>query len=126
MFIWLHQVLVQSSGLQITWASLVVASRLSCSVTCGTRIPCIARQILNHWATREVPTGYSLLKYFLKCGLIWDFPQKSSFHGSIFRIDLVIPPMDSILKLCFSCSVLSNSLQPCYFVHGILQAKVLV
>ena len=88
-------------------------------------IPCIARQILNHLATREVPTGYSLVKYFKKCGLIWDFLQKSLFQGSIFRIDLVILPMDSTFKLCFSRSAVSDSLRPCSSVHGICQARVL-
>ena len=39
-----------------------VAPGLSCSVACGifltmdqTHVPCIARQILNPWTTREVP-----------------------------------------------------------------------
>ena len=45
--------------------SLVVVQGLSCPMACGilvqslardwTRIPCIARQILNPWTTREVP-----------------------------------------------------------------------
>ena len=46
--------------------SVVVARGLSCSVACGnlssltrdwTRVPCIGRQILYHWTTREVPRG---------------------------------------------------------------------
>ena len=42
-------------------ASVVVVRGLSCPEACGilqtrdqTRIPCIGRQILNHWTTREV------------------------------------------------------------------------
>ena len=47
---------LQSTG------SVVVVHGLSCSVACGifpdwdtsqTSVPCIARWILNHWATRE-------------------------------------------------------------------------
>ena len=43
------------------WASLVVAHGfssvwdLSSPIGHQTRVPCIGRQILNHWATREVP-----------------------------------------------------------------------
>ena len=54
--------------------TLVPAHRLSCSVACGilvpsppppapkdgTRVPCIGRQILNPWATREVPSHADL------------------------------------------------------------------
>ena len=43
--------------------SVVVAHGLSCSVACGifrtraqTRVPCIGRRVLNHWATREAPS----------------------------------------------------------------------
>ena len=44
--------------------SVVVVCGLSCPVVCGilgsltrdgTHVPCIGRQILNHWTTREVP-----------------------------------------------------------------------
>ena len=42
--------------------SVVVAHRLSCSRACGssqirdwTHVSCIGRQILYHWATREIP-----------------------------------------------------------------------
>ena len=61
-----------------TWApermgSVVVACGLSCPVACGmcssctrdrTGIPCIARPILNHWTTREVPGGGFLIVCF--------------------------------------------------------------
>ena len=44
--------------------SVVVAHGLSCSTACGirarTRVPCIGRRILNHRATREVPSMTSL------------------------------------------------------------------
>ena len=39
--------------------------RFSCPMTCGifldqglNGVPCIARQIINHWTTREVPQNY--------------------------------------------------------------------
>ena len=43
--------------------SVVAAHKLSCSHLCdlssstrdGTHVPCIARLILNHWTTKEVP-----------------------------------------------------------------------
>ena len=39
--------------------SVIMAPGLGCSSACGTRgrtgVPCIARQILNYWATREAP-----------------------------------------------------------------------
>ena len=45
--------------------SVVVVHRLSCPMTCGifldrglNGVPCIARQIINHWTTREVPQNY--------------------------------------------------------------------
>jgi len=47
----------------VAQSSVVVACRLSCSEACGILVPCIlsplqggriARQILNHWTTREV------------------------------------------------------------------------
>ena len=48
-------------------ASVVVAHELSCSRHVGssqtkarTRVPCIGRQILNHCATREVPSPFFL------------------------------------------------------------------
>ena len=34
-----------------------------------TRVPCIGRQILNHCATREVPTGINSEKLFTKWGI---------------------------------------------------------
>ena len=45
--------------------SAVVAHGLSCSpwhvapsgTRAGSHVPCIGRQILNHWTTREVPQG---------------------------------------------------------------------
>ena len=53
-------------GLLNTWASVVVVHWLSGSVArgivldrgldlCRTCVPCIGRQILSHWTTREVP-----------------------------------------------------------------------
>ena len=52
--------LLQSTGSRM-WASVFVAPGLSCSKACKifpdrdqTCVPCIGRQILNHWTTREV------------------------------------------------------------------------
>ena len=69
-FIWLCRVLAMAleitvvRGLSLSCVgSLVTGHRLSCSSVCGifvpwpggqTWVPCIARQILNHWTTREV------------------------------------------------------------------------
>ena len=59
--------------------SVVVAHGLSCSAACGifrtrarTRVPCIDRQILNRWATREGPHFYFLIFQFQ--ALSFDFP----------------------------------------------------
>ena len=50
--------------------SVVVAHRLGCPTACGIlvpwsgikpTVPCIGRQILNHWATREAPAISKLL-----------------------------------------------------------------
>ena len=55
---------VVAHGLQSAGSGVVVHG-VSCSVACGifltrarTRVPCIARQILNHCATREVPADF--------------------------------------------------------------------
>ena len=73
LYIWQHQVLVAASGHFTVMqgfsscgaGSVVVILRLSCSTACWdlccltgdrTCIPCIAKQILNHWTTKEVPT----------------------------------------------------------------------
>ena len=58
--------LVAEHGLQGSSASVVVAAQgLSCPVAWGaswtrdqTGVPCIARQILNHWTTREAQHLY--------------------------------------------------------------------
>ena len=66
LLIWLHHILVVACGLCIwgTQRSPVGACRPSCSVACGILISptrdrthgaVSARQILNHWTTREVP-----------------------------------------------------------------------
>ena len=34
----------------------------------GTHVPCIGRQILNHWTTREVPEYFSFFRFFF---LMW-------------------------------------------------------
>ena len=42
-------------------ASVVLAHRLTALWHVGlSRAPCIGRQVLNHWATREAPFVYSL------------------------------------------------------------------
>ena len=48
---------VAKLGLQGVRVSVVVARGLSCSLACGI-IPCIGRQILNHWTTREISHSY--------------------------------------------------------------------
>ena len=62
--------LLSSCGVQDSraWASVVAARGLSCSVACGssltrdwTCVPCIGRQILNHWTTRDVPISVLLI-----------------------------------------------------------------
>ena len=60
--------------------SVAVGSKLSCSTSCGIFLnqgsnpcPCIGRQILHHWTTREVcplPTFY--LFAFLVLSSVWD------------------------------------------------------
>ena len=64
---------VASHGLQSVWASAVVAWWLSCSEAHEilvpwprihqTRVLCIARRILNHWTTGEVPKDCILIHY---------------------------------------------------------------
>ena len=72
-----------------TWDfSLVALHRLSCPVACGilvphpgidTPIPCIGKQILNHWASREVPTsllrrGWTPKANLRKKYMAWESP----------------------------------------------------
>ena len=71
-FIWLHGVLVAASWIFRCGARTLVVAHELCSygmraqLLCGmwdlssltrdqTHIPCIARQLLNDWTTREVP-----------------------------------------------------------------------
>ena len=82
LFIWLVQVLVVVHGLLSScgiWArepgvSVAVAHGLSCPAACGTLvlptrdqicIPCIGRQILNQWTSREVPVWCGSLNIFI-------------------------------------------------------------
>ena len=82
LFIWLLQVLVVVRGLLSScgrWApepggSVVVAHGHSCPAACGilvlptrdrTCTPCIGRQILNQWASREVPVWCGSLNIFI-------------------------------------------------------------
>ena len=57
--------LVAEHGLQGMGASVVLALRLGCPwhvespwITGRTHVPCIGRQILNHWITREILAFY--------------------------------------------------------------------
>ena len=68
-YFWLHWVFVAASRFSLVvvscgllsscgaWASVVVAHGLSCSMACENfpaPVPCTAKQILNHWTSREV------------------------------------------------------------------------
>ena len=114
-----------------TRASVVVAHGLSCSAVCGifpdqgsNRAPCIGRQILNHCATREVPTlGLSILafspftfkviihRYILIAILLivfWLFCSSSLFLSSclvLFPCDLLnfLSVMFLFLPIYFLC-----------------------
>ena len=47
---------LSASGLsRVIWASAAPANRLSSLTRDWTQVPCIARQILNHWTTKQVP-----------------------------------------------------------------------
>ena len=72
---WLHRVLIVAHGLSIevqgllsccrTWTQQLQHSMLD--LTSPTRnqtlVPCIGRQILNYWTTREVPHAYSIFQH---------------------------------------------------------------
>ena len=50
---------------------IIVAYELSCPEVCGilldpTPVPCIDRQILNHWTTREVLSSLKFIKSTLR------------------------------------------------------------
>ena len=71
--------LVVARGLWSLQASVVVGRRLSCSagmwdLTSLTRdqthIPCTARQILDHWTTREVLIAFFLMTISM-CSIIY-------------------------------------------------------
>ena len=78
---WLRQVVVASRGLSPCGTQALqlccTDSRVhghGCLTACGisvsltrdwTRVPSIARQILNHWTTREVPVLFFLILFFL-------------------------------------------------------------
>ena len=62
-------------GLSCGMQDLCCSCRLSCPVACRTfyfptpgwiHIPCIGRQILNHWAPKEVPVSSSFLRPVLE------------------------------------------------------------
>ena len=74
-FIWLHQVLVAAGKVfDRGTPTLVMACRLTCPCSRlglssptrdRTHVPLIARQILNHWTTKEVPLQF--LKTNIEC-----------------------------------------------------------
>ena len=83
-FCWSAQTLHMWHRLQSTWDSVAATHGFSCSMACGilvpqpvtwTHVPCIARQILDHWTTREVPGSY----YFNKTSLF--LPIRAFAHG---------------------------------------------
>ena len=67
--------------------SVVVTRGLSCSMACGilvlrrdqTHIPCLAGQILNHWATREVP--FIVFFCLFHVNVVFKQEVKSSVNG---------------------------------------------
>ena len=108
LFIWRHWVLLSVCNL-----SLVAACRLSCPAACEissptwdpTHVPCIGRQILSHWTTRQVPHWLSLrrssavtssLKLFLTITLpattkSWPHPPYfSNMHYRYFEKYLIV------------------------------------
>ena len=51
---------------------------LSSRIRDQTHIPCIARQILNHWATREVPPTVTL-EFLSCCIFLWELTRISNY-----------------------------------------------
>ena len=129
--------------LQSTWAlqlwhagSVVVVRELSCPAACGnlssltrgrTGVPCVARWILNHWTTREVPQcviyNYSIVfriaacevpyVYFVPCPYsILERDSRAQFMVSILEIQKLRPRDVDLLFLLHSAgySLLSRSL----------------
>ena len=94
------------------------------SLTRGqTHVPCIRRQILNHWTTREAPEGKLFGKHkdaiigltvVLFCvninNINWD-SRTSSFYES------------EKVKVAQLCLTLCNPMD--YTVHRILQARIM-
>ena len=61
-------------GLRTSWAHWLSTCVVQAQLLCGMRdlssltrdqtcVPCIARQILNHWTTREVPNLVTLIAF---------------------------------------------------------------
>ena len=62
---------------------------LSSLIRDQTRIACIARQILNHWTTREVP-GFCSSDAKPRC-LFWTRPLDVRFTFDAFQILVILP-----------------------------------
>ena len=106
--------LVVVCRLQSTWAQKLqhVGSRapgLSFLARDRTHIPCIGRQILNHWTTREIPIRYYLdLLMFLLISLL---TIPSSASNLSFGIIFLLPKMrllGVLLVLMVNCSFCSD------------------
>ena len=93
-FIWLHQVLAAWCVIFVMspWHTSLVAPRHmgSSQTRDQTHVPCIGRQILNHWATREVPECW-FLNYKVCC------PPK----GKLKVEEVNAPPEATVFK-CWS------------------------
>ena len=83
----------------------VAASVLSSPTRDQTLIPCIARQIFNHWTTREVPTV--------------DFQSSNYVSKQLLCVDA------KLLQLCLTLCNPVDCSPPVSSVHGILQARIL-
>ena len=115
-----------------------------------THVPCIARQILNHWTTREVPRVFFCLSnlwslgaffyQFLKWHISFDLEFLELIDTIVSAFFLLNPssgvykiwgPLTSGLFIIFmvkvkvaqSCLTLCDPMD--YTVHGILQARTL-
>ena len=111
-----------SCGTWVYW--FMACGIISASQPDGTHVPCIARRILNHWTTWEVPKGYFLFIFIFQClgqgltkgHLSFDFSVcqikwqcRDTLHPQRQPAPLnnsdKIPSLQRI-KICFACSCL--------------------
>ena len=75
--------------------SLAVASRLSIPIRDQTDVPCIIRQTLNHWTTREVPQMSHVMNQLESASLSFFWWSRAvDFWHNVFCLILALLTLD--------------------------------